>query len=82
MAAPPSVTLRNLNGKYCMNKKMSDDPDPILSLVSFIICLHLGRPELMVNTARNRMDETENRSNGYRDPPHQAVHRRKQHCQH
>ncbi|KAI9723172.1 MAG: hypothetical protein M1828_004275 [Chrysothrix sp. TS-e1954] len=32
MASPDSITLRNLNGDFVMNKKLSDDFDPILSM--------------------------------------------------
>lgn len=34
MAAPPDVTLRDLNGQYIMNKSLSDNIEPILILVS------------------------------------------------
>ena len=33
MASPESVTLKNLNGKFVMNKKLSDDFEPLLALV-------------------------------------------------
>jgi len=32
MASPPSVTIRNLTGKYVMNKAISDDIDSLLAL--------------------------------------------------
>lgn len=32
MAAPDSVTIRSLNGKFVMNKQLSDPFDPLLSL--------------------------------------------------
>ncbi|KAG1802037.1 uncharacterized protein HD556DRAFT_1228468 [Suillus plorans] len=32
MAAPPEVTIKNLTGKYVMNKTLSDDSDDILKL--------------------------------------------------
>lgn len=33
MAAPATVTLQNLSGKFVMNKTLSDPTDPVLSLV-------------------------------------------------
>ncbi|KAH8801538.1 hypothetical protein F5884DRAFT_684922 [Xylogone sp. PMI_703] len=32
MAAPPEITLTNLNGKFALNKSISDDVDPVLAL--------------------------------------------------
>ncbi|KAI9850731.1 MAG: hypothetical protein M1830_006964 [Pleopsidium flavum] len=32
MAAPPEVTLKDLSGKWVMNKTLSDDTDPILQM--------------------------------------------------
>ncbi|MCJ1242120.1 hypothetical protein MMC14_010127 [Varicellaria rhodocarpa] len=32
MAAPPSKTIKNLSGKWVMNKTLSDDVDPILKM--------------------------------------------------
>lgn len=32
MACPDNTTSRNLNGKFIMNKSLSDDPDPLLAL--------------------------------------------------
>lgn len=39
MAAPASITLKNLNGDFVMNKKLSDDPESILLLVSSLALL-------------------------------------------
>jgi hypothetical protein len=32
MAAPPEITIKNLTGKFTMNKSLSDNTDPLLSL--------------------------------------------------
>ena len=32
MAAPPAINIKNLSGKYVMNKTISDDTDPMLAL--------------------------------------------------
>ncbi|KIN07328.1 hypothetical protein OIDMADRAFT_185826 [Oidiodendron maius Zn] len=32
MAAPASVTIKDLSGTFYMNKTLSDDPDPVLAL--------------------------------------------------
>ncbi|PSR97662.1 LCCL domain-containing protein [Coniella lustricola] len=32
MAAPADITLKNLNGKFALNKSLSDDNDPILKI--------------------------------------------------
>ena len=36
MAAPAEIKLDNLNGDFIMNKKLSDEFEPILSLVSVL----------------------------------------------
>ena len=35
MAAPEVVTIQNLTGDFVMNKKLSDNPEPILALVRY-----------------------------------------------
>lgn len=34
MAAPASITVQDLTGKYVLNKKIGDDPDALLAMVS------------------------------------------------
>lgn len=36
MAAPAEIKLNNLNCNFVQNKKLSDDFDPILTLVSLL----------------------------------------------
>merc|ERR1712000_173118 len=44
MAAPPEKTLKNLTGKYVMNKSLSDNPEPVFQLqgVGFLIRKAIG----------------------------------------
>ncbi|KAI4191290.1 MAG: hypothetical protein L6R41_000217 [Letrouitia leprolyta] len=51
MAAPPEVTLKNLSGKWTMNKKLSDDTDRVLELV-----IHPNLPSPVLQSERNRSE--------------------------
>jgi len=37
MAAPASVSVQNLTGKYNLNKKLGSDPDALLAMVSLLL---------------------------------------------
>ncbi|KAH7129220.1 hypothetical protein EDB81DRAFT_697352 [Dactylonectria macrodidyma] len=57
MAAPPTKTTQDLNGKWVVNKDLSDSPDPVLSLqgISYLtrkaICMSTITVELEQFTA-------------------------------
>ncbi|ROV90542.1 hypothetical protein VSDG_07461 [Cytospora chrysosperma] len=58
MAAPPEITLKNLNGKFTLNKTLSDSNDPILKIqgVGWIQRKAIGAASLTL-TLKQYVDE-------------------------
>ncbi|KAI9668855.1 MAG: hypothetical protein M1831_000925 [Alyxoria varia] len=59
MAAPDSITLENLNGKFFMNKQVSTDPDPILALqgISWVTRTAVSLATITLHISQYKDDE-------------------------
>jgi len=55
MAAPSSVTPANISGVWCLDKKLSDDIDPVMSLqgVGWLIRKAMGNASLTLTVTHN-----------------------------
>nr|KMM65927.1 LOW QUALITY PROTEIN: hypothetical protein CPAG_02268 [Coccidioides posadasii RMSCC 3488] len=75
MAAPAEITIQDLNGRFCMDKTVSNDADPILSLqgISWLTRKAIGIATITLHIKEYKDDDEHLISVAFPAPPSTAT---------